>query len=233
MMSGQGTIVCSRDRSPLRAARAGRGGRAHAACGSSRPSSSDCARRRPSRIVDRPDRTRSPAWRARPCTRSSARAPGCSTPSAASSASRVGLREPRRRQAPAGRARPPARRLPRVERDAGANRDIYRALRSMAQLDEQAVGGVVRADGARSAPPAMTRLAGRLAEQGVLRAGLSRGGGRRRPLGADELRELRPALHGPACRSTPWLAADRDRGASPYDPANMSASSSPCPCSRA
>jgi AcrR family transcriptional regulator len=53
-----------------------------------------------------------------------------------------------------------------------ANRDIYRALRSMAQLDEQAVGGVVRRmDEERAA--AMARLAGRLAEQGALRAGLS------------------------------------------------------------
>jgi AcrR family transcriptional regulator len=53
-----------------------------------------------------------------------------------------------------------------------ANRDIYRALRSMAQLDEHAVGGVVlRMDAERSA--GMTRLAGRLAEQGVLREGLS------------------------------------------------------------
>jgi AcrR family transcriptional regulator len=53
-----------------------------------------------------------------------------------------------------------------------ANRDIYRALRSMAQLDEQAVGGVVlRMDAERSA--GMTRLAERLAEQGVLREGLS------------------------------------------------------------
>jgi AcrR family transcriptional regulator len=53
-----------------------------------------------------------------------------------------------------------------------ANRDIYRALRSMAQLDEQAVGGVVRRmDEERAA--GMTRLAGRLAEQGVLREDLS------------------------------------------------------------
>ena len=52
-----------------------------------------------------------------------------------------------------------------------ANRDIYRALRSMAQLDEQAVGDVVRRmDEERAA--GMTRLAGRLAEQGVLRPGL-------------------------------------------------------------
>jgi AcrR family transcriptional regulator len=49
-----------------------------------------------------------------------------------------------------------------------ANRDVYRALRSMAQLDEQAVGGVVRRmDEERAA--GMSRLAGRLAEQGVLR----------------------------------------------------------------
>jgi AcrR family transcriptional regulator len=53
-----------------------------------------------------------------------------------------------------------------------ANRDIYRALRSMAQLDQEAVGGVVRRmDEERAA--GMTRLAGRLAEQGVLRKDLS------------------------------------------------------------
>jgi AcrR family transcriptional regulator len=53
-----------------------------------------------------------------------------------------------------------------------ANRDIYRSLHSMAQLDEEAVGGAIgrkeenRANG-------MRRLAGRLAKQGVLRKGLS------------------------------------------------------------
>lgn len=53
-----------------------------------------------------------------------------------------------------------------------ANRDIYRALRSMAQLDEEAVGGVVRRmDEERAA--GMRRLAGRLAERGVLRKDLS------------------------------------------------------------
>ncbi len=52
-----------------------------------------------------------------------------------------------------------------------ANRDVYRALRSMAQLDEQAVGGVVaRMDEDRAS--GMSRLAGRLAEQGVLRRDL-------------------------------------------------------------
>jgi len=53
-----------------------------------------------------------------------------------------------------------------------ANRDIYRALRSMAQLDEQAVGGVVRRMDEERAV-GMARLAGRLAEQGVLREGVS------------------------------------------------------------
>ena len=54
-----------------------------------------------------------------------------------------------------------------------ANRDIYRALRSMAQLDEHAVGDVVkRMDEERAA--GMIRLANRLAEEGVLRADLSR-----------------------------------------------------------
>jgi AcrR family transcriptional regulator len=53
-----------------------------------------------------------------------------------------------------------------------ANRDIYRALRSMAQLDEQAVGDVVRRMDEERAG-GMTRLVGRLAEQGVLREGLS------------------------------------------------------------
>jgi AcrR family transcriptional regulator len=52
-----------------------------------------------------------------------------------------------------------------------ANRDIYRALRSMAQLDE-AVGGVVRRMDEERAR-GMARLAGRLGEQGVLREGLS------------------------------------------------------------
>ena len=53
-----------------------------------------------------------------------------------------------------------------------ANRDIYRALHSMAQLDEEAVGGAVRRMQEERAA-GMTRLAGRLAEQGVLREGLS------------------------------------------------------------
>jgi AcrR family transcriptional regulator len=53
-----------------------------------------------------------------------------------------------------------------------ANRDIYRALRSMAQLDETAVGGVVdRMDAERAA--GMARVVGRLLEQGVLRKDLS------------------------------------------------------------
>ena len=53
-----------------------------------------------------------------------------------------------------------------------ANRDIYRALHSMAQLDEQAVGGAVRRKEEERAA-GMRRLAGRLAEQGVLREDLS------------------------------------------------------------
>ena len=53
-----------------------------------------------------------------------------------------------------------------------ANRDVYRALRSMAQLDADAVGGVVeRIDGERAA--AMRRLARRFAEEDALREGLS------------------------------------------------------------
>ena len=53
-----------------------------------------------------------------------------------------------------------------------ANRDIFIALRSMAQLDERAVGPAARRmDEERAA--GMRRLAGRLAEQGVLRKGLS------------------------------------------------------------
>jgi AcrR family transcriptional regulator len=52
------------------------------------------------------------------------------------------------------------------------NRDIYRALFSMAQLDDQAVGGEIRRrEQARAA--GMRRVAGRLAEQGVLREGLT------------------------------------------------------------
>lgn len=54
-----------------------------------------------------------------------------------------------------------------------ANGEIYRALRSMAQLDEEAVGGVVsRMDEERA--NGMARLARRLADQGVLRKDLSR-----------------------------------------------------------
>jgi AcrR family transcriptional regulator len=53
-----------------------------------------------------------------------------------------------------------------------ANRDIYRALRSIAQLDEQAVGGAVRRMDEERAR-GMARLVGRLAEQGVLREGVS------------------------------------------------------------
>ncbi len=53
-----------------------------------------------------------------------------------------------------------------------ANRDVYRALRSMAQLDAEAVGGVVeRMDGERAA--AMRRLARRFAEEDALRQGLT------------------------------------------------------------
>ena len=53
-----------------------------------------------------------------------------------------------------------------------ANRDIYRALHSMAQLDEGAVGGS-RSRIEEERGGGMQRLAGRLAEQGVLREGLS------------------------------------------------------------
>lgn len=53
-----------------------------------------------------------------------------------------------------------------------ANSEIFRALRSMARLDEAAVGEVVkRMDEERAA--GMARLVGRLAEQGVLREGLT------------------------------------------------------------
>jgi AcrR family transcriptional regulator len=52
-----------------------------------------------------------------------------------------------------------------------ANRDIHRALRSMAQLDEQAVGGVV-ASMEQERANGMRRLVARLAQQGALRPGL-------------------------------------------------------------
>lgn len=56
---------------------------------------------------------------------------------------------------------------------AAANRDVQRALRSMAQLDEAAVGGAVaRIDEERAS--AMRRLARRLHEEGVLRDGCNR-----------------------------------------------------------
>jgi AcrR family transcriptional regulator len=51
-------------------------------------------------------------------------------------------------------------------------RDLRRALFSMAQLDEQAVGGSVRRIEEERAA-GMARLAGRLAEQGYLRKGVS------------------------------------------------------------
>ena len=52
------------------------------------------------------------------------------------------------------------------------NRDVVRALHSMAQLDQQAVGGTVeRWEAERAA--GMARLARRLGEQGALRAGVS------------------------------------------------------------
>jgi AcrR family transcriptional regulator len=53
-----------------------------------------------------------------------------------------------------------------------SNRDIYRALHSMSQLDEEAVGGAVRRQEEERAA-GMRRLAGRLADQSVLRAGVS------------------------------------------------------------
>jgi AcrR family transcriptional regulator len=53
-----------------------------------------------------------------------------------------------------------------------ADRDTWRALRSMAQLDQEAVGGSVqRWEDERSA--AMARIAKRLHEQGHLRSGVS------------------------------------------------------------
>jgi AcrR family transcriptional regulator len=52
-----------------------------------------------------------------------------------------------------------------------ADRDVVRALHSMAQLDQQAVGGAVeRWESERAA--GMARLARRLQEQGALRAGI-------------------------------------------------------------
>jgi len=55
-----------------------------------------------------------------------------------------------------------------------ADRDTWRALRSMAQLDQDAVGGAVqRWEGERAA--AMTRIAGQLHEQGHLRPDVTPG----------------------------------------------------------
>jgi AcrR family transcriptional regulator len=54
-----------------------------------------------------------------------------------------------------------------------ANRDVLRALHSMAELDEEAVGGAIRRIEERRAR-GMTRLVRRLAEQGKLRPGLTR-----------------------------------------------------------
>ena len=53
-----------------------------------------------------------------------------------------------------------------------AERDTWRALRSMAQLDQEAVGGSVqRWEDERAA--AMARIAGQLHEQGHLRPGVT------------------------------------------------------------
>jgi AcrR family transcriptional regulator len=53
-----------------------------------------------------------------------------------------------------------------------ADRDVVRALFSMAQLDERAVGAAVRKR-EESRAAGMARLAGRLGEQGLLRPGVS------------------------------------------------------------
>jgi hypothetical protein len=53
-----------------------------------------------------------------------------------------------------------------------AHRDVLRALFSMAQLDAEAVGGAVQRL-ERGRAEGMSGLAGRLAEQGVLRDGLT------------------------------------------------------------
>jgi AcrR family transcriptional regulator len=54
-----------------------------------------------------------------------------------------------------------------------ANRDVYRALWSLGRLDPQAVGGVVeRMEADRGS--AMARIAGLMAEQGLLRDGVTR-----------------------------------------------------------
>jgi AcrR family transcriptional regulator len=54
------------------------------------------------------------------------------------------------------------------------HRDVYRALFSMALLDAEAFGGAVQRNEAKRAR-GMARLAGHLAEQGVLRAGVGTG----------------------------------------------------------
>ena len=109
-------------------------------------------------------------------------------------------------------------------------RDIWRALHSMAKLDEEAVGGAVaRREQERAA--AMARIARSLHEQGHLRAGVS----------AEEAatccgcsrasRASTCSTPAAGCRSTRRRAADRDGRAGAYDA--VAAGAPPCPCSRA
>ena len=77
-----------------------------------------------------------------------------------------------------------------------AYRDVARVLYSMAALDSEAIGGAIeRIEEERGR--GMARLAGRLAEQGRLRAGIDGRSGGAPALGAHQLRQLRRPLHRP------------------------------------
>ena len=136
-LSDEGTIGPG-DHPPLRAARARRGGRAHADAdhrGGLRAAARGAGRAdrdRPHRAHGRGgplDRVRDLRLARRALRRRRPRARGT-----------LGLRQPRRRQAPARRPRPPARRLPRVRRD---------ARREPRHLPRAALDGAARRAGRR------------------------------------------------------------------------------------
>ena len=137
------------------------------------------------------------ASRARPSTWSSARARASSTPSARD-CSCVGRPRAagRGHRAIPTRARP-AQGHPRRRRDVRRSTGTSSASSSRWRtLDPEAVGGAARRVEASGAE-GMASLARRLAEQGLLRAGVGAERGGAPALAARELRRLRPALHRP------------------------------------
>ena len=81
---------------------------------------------------------------------------------------RGGVRAPARGRRPSGRARDAARGIRAGVDMFAEDRDVVRALHSMAALDEDAVGGAIRRI-EEQRTRGMARLARRLGEQGALR----------------------------------------------------------------